>query len=204
MKYSISFTLLLILMGCSTSTPIPPTAMPVPTPTPIPPKRALFVLQEHFNPSEYREPRTILEEKEIVITVAAPSRGTTKSYGGQIELEPDLVLGDVQTADYDIIVFVGGYPYDEDDTETQRIAREAVAENKVVAAICNAVIALAKAGVLEGKRVTSLQYHPASALESEGATLIDTDVERDGLIITGSGPGASLEFAKAIGAALDK
>jgi putative intracellular protease/amidase len=144
----------------------------------------------------------MLEERGVVITVAAPSSGIVKSYGEQIELEPDLLLGDVRAADYDIIVFVGGYPYDEDDAETQRIAREAVDEGKVVAAICNAVIALAKAGVLEGKQVTSLQYHSASALESKGATLTDADVERDGLIITGSGPGASRDFAEAIGAAL--
>ena len=139
-----------------------------------------------------------------MITIAAPSSDVIKSYGGQIELEADLLLSDVRAADYDIIVFVGGYPYDEDNAETQRIAQEAMAENKVMAAICNAVIALAKAGVLEGKRVTSLQYHSAVALENGGATPTDADVERDDLIITGNGPGASREFAEAIGAALDE
>ncbi len=190
------------LVGCSTATPIPPTV--IPSPTPIPQKRALFVLQEHFNPSEYGEPRAILEEKGAVITVAAPASGVVKSYGERIELEADLLLGDVRATDYDIIVFVGGYPYDDDDAEIQRIAREAMAENKVMAAICNAVIALAKAGVLEGKQVTSLQYHEALELENGGATLTDDQVHRDGLIITGNGPGASLEFAEAIGAALDE
>jgi len=42
----------------------------------------------------------------------------------------------------------------------------------------------------------------ASALESEGGTLTDADVERDGFIITDSGPGASQEFGETIAAAV--
>ena len=106
--------------------------------------------------------------------------------------------------DYDVIVFVGGYPYNPNGSEEHRIAQEAVAEGKLVTGICNGVITLAKAGVLEGKRVTALTYHPASKLENEGAILTDTDVERDGLVITGNGPDASSKFAAAIAAALEK
>jgi protease I len=61
----------------------------------------------------------------------------------------------VHAADYDVIVFVGGYQYDADDPEAHRIAQEAVAERKLLAAICIAPITLAKAGVVEGKRVTA-------------------------------------------------
>jgi putative intracellular protease/amidase len=61
---------------------------------------------------------------------------------------------------------------------------------------------MAKAGVLEDRQVTNLTYHPASLLEAGGATPIDATVKRDGLIITGNGPGASLEFGEAIAAAL--
>ena len=119
-------------------------------------------------------------------------------------LEPDILLGDVSAADYDVIVFVGGYPYDTDDPETHRIAQEAVAEGKLVAGICNAAIALAKAGGLKGKRATGSVYYPASMIEEEGASHTGALVERDGLSITANGPDASRRFGEAIAAALEE
>ena len=119
-------------------------------------------------------------------------------------MQPDVLLSDVRAADYDAIVFVGGYPYDPDVPEMHRVAREAIAEGKLVAGICNGVITLAKAGVLEGKRVTVLTDQPASELEEARAILTDALVEHDGLIITGNGPEASSQFGEAIVAALEE
>jgi len=219
----------LLLAGCSgaqveptaistpmppTSTPVPPTPTPVPpTPTPVPPtptptpasiagKQALFIIQEHFNASEYNRPRAILESKDVVVTVAASSLDTVIAYSRQAEVQPDILLSDARAGDYDVVVFVGGYPYNTNDQEAHRIAQEAVAEGKLVAGICNGVIAMANAGILEGKQVTALVYHPASKLESKGAILTEATVERDGLIISGNGPDASASFGKVIATAL--
>jgi putative intracellular protease/amidase len=79
-----------------------------------------------------------------------------------------------------------------------------VAEGKLAAGICNGVITLAKAGVLEDKRVTALPDQPASVLEETGAILTGALVERDGLIITGNGPEASSRFGEAIVEALEE
>jgi putative intracellular protease/amidase len=193
------------LVACSAPqpipTPIPPTATPVPTPTPAA-RRALFVIQEHFNTSEYGEPRAILEGTGATITVAAASLDSVKSYANVKEVQPDILVSNAHAADYDVIVLVGGYPYDPDDPEAHRLAQEAAAGGKLLAGICNGVIAMAKAGVLENKQVTSLTYHPASLLEAGGAVPTDATVKRDGLIISGNGPGASQEFGEAIAAAL--
>jgi len=207
----------LLLVGCSgmqakptatptpmpTPTPNPPTPTPVPpTPTPSAGKQALFIIQKHFNASEYGEPRAALESEGAVVTVAASSLETMIAYSRQMEVQPDMLLSDANAADYDVVVFVGGYPYDTNVQEAHRIAQEAVAEGKLVAGICNGVIAMANAGILEGKSVTALVYHPDSELESKGAILTDAAVERDGLIISGNGPDASTSFGKAIVAAL--
>jgi protease I len=111
------------------------------------------------------------------------------------------MLSDVHAADYDAIVFVGGYGYDMNDPESYRVAQEAAAEGKVLAAICVAPITLAKAGVLKGKRATA--SFPGSMLEAEGATYTGTTVERDGLIITANGPAAARLFGQTIAAALE-
>jgi putative intracellular protease/amidase len=165
-------------------------------------KRSLFVIQEHFNASEYGEPRAILERKGVAITVAAASREVVTAYAGEMVVQPDVSWSQANAADYDVLVFVGGYPYDADDPQVQQLVRDAVAEGKLVAGICNAAIAMAKAGVLEGKRVTALTYHPASELENEGAVLTDATVERDGLFISGNGPDACVPFGAAIAEAL--
>ncbi len=167
-------------------------------------QRALFILQEHFNDSEYGEPRTTLEEKGIAVIVASAPLDTVTSYEGWTKVQPDILLSEVRAADYDIIVFVGGYPYNANGAQAHRIAQETVAEGKFVAGICNGVIAMARAGILDGKRVTALTYHPASELEEEGAILTSDTVERDGIIITGNGPAASSQFGEAIAAAMEE
>ena len=165
-------------------------------------KKALLIIQEHFNASEYGEPRAMLEEMGATVAVAASSLDELTAYAGEAKAQPDVLLTDVRGADYDVIVFVGGYPYSPDDPEMHRIAQEAVAGGKLVAGICNGVITMGRAGVLDGKQVTSLYHHPASELDGTGAILVFADVERDGLIISGNGPGASQEFGQAIVQAL--
>ena len=167
-------------------------------------KKALLVIQESFNASEYGEPRAKLVDMGATVTVASSTLDELTAYAGEAKAQPDVLLGDVRGADYDVVVFVGGYPYSPDDPEMHRIAQEAVAEGKLVAGICNGVITLAKAGVLEGKQVTALVYHPAAELEGRGAILVSGAVVRDGLIITGDGPSASREFAQAIVTALEE
>jgi len=201
----------LLLTGCggalagltATSTPVPPTATPTSVLT-LSDKQILLVIQERFNESEYGRPRAMLEKKGAVVTVASLSLDVVKSYTGGKRVQPDVLLSDVRAADYDAIVFVGGYPYDPDVPEMHRVAQEAVAEGKLAAGICNGVITLAKAGVLEDKRATALTDQPASVLEEAGAILTDASVEHDGLIITGNGPEASRLFGEAIIAALEE
>jgi protease I len=212
----------LLLVGCGsvqvqpTATPIPiqetPTSVsvaPVPT-TPAPTlsspltrldgKRALFVLYSRFQQDEYSIPRAILEQLGVKATVASSSLDIRTGTEGA-KVQPDLLLGDVYGGDYDAIVFVGGIQYEVDNLDAQRIAQEAVAEGKVVAAICVAPVTLARAGLVEGKRVTAGTMW--NELEAAGATVLTgASVERDGLIITADGPGRSRKFGETIAAAL--
>jgi glyoxylase-like metal-dependent hydrolase (beta-lactamase superfamily II) len=83
----------------------------------------------------------------------------------------DTVLADLHAGDHDAIVFVGGQGVKPTAPETQRVAQEAVAAGKAVAAICAAQGILTQAGLPEGKR-------------PDGAY-----VERGGRITTASGKG---------------
>jgi protease I len=172
-----------------------------PPPTAPATKQALFVIYKRFEETEYGKPHAILEDAGIIVTVASSSLDTVTGHLGT-QVEPDIALSDVHAADYDAIVFVGGYGYNKNDPEAIRVAQEAAAEGKVLAAICVAPITLAKAGVLEGKRATS--SIPPSTLTEAGAIYTGALVERDGLIITANGPKAARLFGETIAAALEE
>jgi protease I len=203
----------LLAAGCGglggEPTPLPSPTSLAPTPTPIPAtplpltrldgKQALFVLYDLYEDSEHDVPRAVLEDLGVAVTVASLTTDVIRGRLGT-EVQPDARLADVHGGDYDAVVFVGGYGYRIGDPEGQRIAREAAADGKVVAGICLGPVTLAKAGVVEGKRVTTAKM--PEAMEEAGAIVTSAGVERDGNIITCSGPDHARLFGETIAFAL--
>jgi len=106
----------------------------------------------------------------------------------------DLALSEVKVAEYDAIVYIGGWGCQDQwyDEESHQIARDAVEQGKVLGAIGCAPTILAHAGVLEGKRAAICDQDPpvkggkdyCEVLESLGAICGNYSIERDGLIVT--------------------
>jgi protease I len=207
--------LALLVAGCAglgvepTATP-PPSPTPVsPTPTPIPAtpvplarldgKRALFVVYDWYEDNEYGIPRAILEDLGVAVTVVSLTTDVLRGMAGT-EVQPDALLTDVHGGDYDAVIFPGGAGYRIADPGGQRIAREAAAEGRVVAGICLGPLTLARAGVVEGRRVTTIRQ--PEAMEEAGAIVTSADVERDGNIITARGPDSARRFGETIAVAL--
>jgi protease I len=194
--------LLIIALILGSSACGKPTPAPEATPT-LQGKSILMVIaHQDFRDEEYQEPRQIFEARGAKVTVASSSLETAKGALGA-EVKPDLLLKDAAVDDYDAIVFVGGPGAQEywDDPVAHAIAQEAVAQGKVLAAICIAPTTLAKAGVLQGKKATVFSSE-AEELKAGGANYTGVSVERDGLIITANGPQAATEFAEEIAKAL--
>ncbi|NLB37574.1 MAG: DJ-1/PfpI family protein [Clostridiales bacterium] len=97
--------------------------------------------------------------------------------------------------DIDGIILPGGMPGTL-NLEASPIVSSAidycVKHNKFICAICAAPSILGHRGLLKDKIATC---YPDSENASFGARLTDDQVARDGNIITGKGPGASIEFA---------
>jgi protease I len=200
-KLSLLLTIVLILgnSACARPTPTPEAA-----PTLQGKSILMIIAHQNFRDEEYKEPRQVFEARGAKVTVASSSLEVAKGMLGA-QVKPDLLLKDVAVSDYDAIVFVGGSGAQEywNDPVAHAIAQEAVAQGKVLAAICIAPTTLAKAGVLKGKKVTAFSSE-AGALKACGANYTGASVERDGLLITANGPQAATEFAEEIAKALEE
>ncbi|HQQ38671.1 MAG TPA: DJ-1/PfpI family protein, partial [bacterium] len=87
-------------------------------------------------------------------------------------------------------------------------AREAMAKNKILGAICIAPLILARAGVLENRKATvwasALDRRPIQQLKDGGATYENKPVVIDGNIVTANGPQSAKEFGKILAKELKK
>jgi protease I len=161
-------------------------------------KAVMIIAPNGFRDEELKEPREILKQKGIKVTVASTSLNPASGMLGA-SVKPEILLSELKVEDYDAVIFVGGVGAKQywDDPAAHRIAREALKKNKVLGAICIAPVILANAGVLSGKKATVWKSE-AKRIKEKGATYSDKPVELDGKIVTGSGPQAAKEFGQAI------
>ena len=116
----------------------------------------------------------------------------------------DLVKN-LRLADLDAIVIPGGFCPDtlRRDAATVQLVRDAVAANKIVAAICHGPWLLYSADVVRGKKITSFISIRDDGVHA-GATWVDEPVVRDGSLITSRTPRDLPEFCQAIIAGLQE
>ena len=165
-------------------------------------KALMIIAPSNFRDEELFHTKEELEKTGTEVVVASKVTGTiTGSMGGTAIAEKE--LSRINVSDYDAIVFVGG-PGSQtyySDSEALSIAREAVNQSKMLAAICIAPGILANAGVLEGKRATIWDSGDGAysrVLEKHGAVYTGEDVTIDGKIVTANGPQAARRFGKTI------
>jgi protease I len=157
----------------------------------------LIIAPNDFNDDEYVLPRLAFEGAGYEVVVASKSTDMASGMFGT-QVEPDIALADVDIADYEAVVFIGGGGANAywDDEQAHRVAQEAVQEAKVLGAICIAPVILARAGVLVDTEATVFDpENMCSELEAGEAVCTGEPVERDGLIVTGFGPEVAEEFA---------
>ncbi|MCA8993279.1 MAG: DJ-1/PfpI family protein [Planctomycetaceae bacterium] len=170
------------------------TPQPTPRPQPSPPKPAtsnsargkkvlMVIANQDFFYREYGDPRAELERAGVQVVVAAGRKAPCRPHGGSGQgtdggvVQPDVAIADVKAADYDAILFSGGWGassyqyafngrysnagYNGDraiKADVNRVINEFIAQDKYVCALCNGVSILAWARVdgqspLRGKTV---------------------------------------------------
>ena len=167
-------------------------------------KVVMIIAQDNFRDEEFLQPKSILEKAGIIVKVASKTRQDASGMLGA-KVKPDITLQEINVQEFDAVVFVGGSGASTywDDSLAHNIASNAHSANKLVAAICIAPVTLARAGLLKGKRAT-VWSSEAGKLSKEGAVYTAGAVEKDGNIITASGPSAATEFSNQILKALSE
>jgi protease I len=99
--------------------------------------------------------------------------------------DADLAFSDVDPADYVALVVPGGRApeYIRNDPDAQRIIRHFFEAEKPVAQLCHAPLALAAAGVLEGRR-TAAYPELEPDVQSAGAEFVDGAAVVDGVMVS--------------------
>ena len=160
-------------------------------------KKVLVLVADGFEEIEAVTLIDVLRRAGLDVTVASPD-GAVVNGAHAIRMATERRFADVKAADHDALVLPGGTNNAKtlaSHAEAQRLIKEARQQDRVVAAICAAPLALKAAGAIRGAQLTSF---PGIAGEFAGEKYREERVVQDGRLITSRGPGTSLEFALAI------
>ncbi|MFQ6118059.1 MAG: type 1 glutamine amidotransferase domain-containing protein [Candidatus Bipolaricaulia bacterium] len=165
-------------------------------------KRIALLVAELYQELEFWYPYYRLREEGAEVVPVGPE---VKTYRSRLGYPAEAVLAakDAKAAEFDGVVIPGGYAPDlmRRDSAMVQLVREAHAQGKVVAAICHAGWMLASAGILQGRRVTSVSSIKDD-LKNAGAEWVDREVVRDDNLITSRFPDDLPAFCRAISEAL--
>jgi len=166
-------------------------------------KAAIIISPGDFNDEEYFITKCVLEDSGLTTKTVSTAMGeVVGSFGGEAKV--DYMIDDLNLTEFDGIILIGGAGASRyfDDEKIHKIIKDAVAENKVLGAICIAPVILAKAGVLKGKKATvwnsPLDRSPVKILKQGGAIYQNFDVVVDGNIVTANGPMSARRFGESL------
>lgn len=124
-----------------------------------------------------------------------------------LTIVPDMKIHDVDVDEYDAICIPGGWHgtryFEQIQGDLlQHILTEAHTKGKIVATMCNGVLALGESGLLKGRSVTSFTGEccetcrmTEKSLEKYGAKVQEKAIVKDGNIISNIGPAVGDEDA---------
>ena len=162
-------------------------------------KKTYLILAEGFELIEAMTPLDVLKRCGVEVTTISIGMGLDVASSQGVIVKADTSFKSGTFKDGDLLILPGGYPGYENignHRGVMELARYYMESDKYLGAICGAPLALAKAGLLEGRRVNS---HFTVRDQLTGAIITDEKVVIDNKLITSTGAGRSLDFALALG-----
>lgn len=155
-------------------------------------KKVCVLLAEGFEEVEALTISDIMRRAKVSCDlISIKDKKVTSSHG--VTVEADKLLDD--DMEYDLIVLPGGMPGAtnlRDDERVIKILKKQNKEGKLIGAICAAPIVLGKAGLTDGRKITS---YPGYEDELPNCDYSEEAVVVDGNIITSRGPATAMAFS---------
>ncbi|KOS05363.1 glutamine amidotransferase [Flavobacterium akiainvivens] len=156
-------------------------------------KKVAILATHGFEESELKSPKEAIEQQGWTAEVIAPEAGSIKSWADKNwgpEYTVDKTVSQVSASDYDALVLPGGVI----NPDHLRVNENAVAfvkaffdQKKPVAAICHGPQTLINAGVVDGRKITSVKAI-SQDLKNAGAKWEDSEVVVDQGLVTSRTP----------------
>lgn len=156
-------------------------------------KPVLLFLIDGFEEIEALATVDVLRRAGIGVKTVSLTGSRTVTGNHHIPVTADTVFEDVDTSNARMLVIPGGTPAFNGHEGLRRAVADFHSAGGSVAAICASPMVLGTLGILRGRRATC---YPGFEGYLEGAVLAtDQPVVVDGNVVTGRGPGLTLDFA---------
>lgn len=156
--------------------------------------RVLVPLAEGFEEIEAITIIDILRRASIDVTTIHPGKQNPVTGSHNIPVKADKHLKEIDIVDYNILVLPGGMPGSENlknDDKIISFIKHIYSRGGYIAALCAAPIALERAEIIFGKKITCF---PGFEKHIRDIDYTGEPVSVDGKIITGKGPGCAIPF----------
>jgi protease I len=167
-------------------------------------RRALVLAADLFEDIELLYPVHRLREEGIEVTIAGLDDSPVNGKKGHGPVSPDTVVDRVDAGSFDALVIPGGYAPDKlrRSPAVLRLVEAFNAASKPIAFICHAGWVPISAGVLKGRRATSVDAIRDDMVNA-GADWVDEACVVDGNLISARVPADLGPWMKALLAAID-
>jgi protease I len=161
-------------------------------------KHVAILAEDLYEDLELWYPALRMREEGATVTIVGPAAQSYTSKHGY-PVAADAGADRTSAGDFDAVIIPGGYAPDRMRRHKAMVdlVREAARQGKVVAAICHGGWMLASAEVIRGRRVTGF-FAIKDDLVHAGGLYEDSEVVRDGNVITSRVPDDLPAFCRAI------
>lgn len=156
-------------------------------------RRVAIILAEGFEEVEAVAPIDVLRRAGVEVVIAGLTPDPVPS-ARNVKIVPDTTVDSLNPEELDLIILPGGAGGVEklkQDPRVEKLVKAMEEKKKLIGAICAAPTALAKFGVLQGRKAT---VYPSLIEDIKPAQFVDSPVVEDQNIVTSQGPGTALLF----------
>ncbi|NJL63790.1 MAG: DJ-1/PfpI/YhbO family deglycase/protease [Methylacidiphilales bacterium] len=162
--------------------------------------KVAILIENDVEDAEFQVPYKGLKQAGIdVVVLGSRMNETYKGKRGKLSIKPDGTTTEAIAAEFDAVIIPGGMAPDKmrRNPNTVRFVQEAIAQNKIIAAVCHGAQLLIEGDLLKGRKATGFSAIRKDMVNA-GADYLDEPLVVDSNLITSRQPGDLAIFTTAI------